>query len=161
MFSTLFCMVFCRSCQKKVADCEHHVYPLETTRISVFDAKVETLAYDEPKRTLEIAFKNGQTRQLFDLPPDVFNALQDSTISSFLKFIAHRYKSAPVKTGQAAVRVPESEACPKCKRPMTVRHRTGSDFEKYVRVLWECGCGASEWKQYGLGLMRERRGRWR
>jgi hypothetical protein len=111
-----------------VEDCPHHVYPIQAKRISVFDAKVETLAYDEPKRTLEIAFKNGQTWQFFDVPPDVCNALRDSTISSFLKFIAHRYRSAPVKTGQAAVRVPESEKCAKCEKPMTVRHSNGLGF---------------------------------
>jgi hypothetical protein len=41
------------------------------------------------------------------MSPEVYNALQDSTISSFLKFMAHRYRSAPVKTGKNAVRVPK------------------------------------------------------
>jgi hypothetical protein len=92
---------------------------------------------------------------------DVFNGLQESTLSSFLKFMAPRYKSAPVKTGQAAVPVPESEQCQKCGKLMTVRHRVGSDFEQYVRIFWECAaCDKREWRQYGLGLHRERKGKW-
>jgi hypothetical protein len=39
------------------------------------------------------------------MSPDIYNALQDSTISSFLNFIAHSYKSAAVKTGMNAVTV--------------------------------------------------------
>jgi hypothetical protein len=144
-----------------VKDCEHFVLPIAATRISVFDARVETIAYKAEKRTLEIAFKTGQVWQLFDVPPDIFNALRDSTISSFLRFIAHRYKSAPVKTGMNAVSVPESEKCIKCGVPLTQKHRTGSDFEKFVRVLWSCpSCGASEWRKYGAGIERERRTRW-
>jgi ribosomal protein S27AE len=89
---------------------------------------------------------------------EIFDALQDSTISSFLKFMAHKYTYAPVKTGMRAVIVPDSEKCPKCGSPMLQKHRTGSDFDKYVRVLWSCqSCSATEWKQYGEGLGRERR----
>ena len=154
-------MVYCRQCRNKVKDCEHFVLPIAAARISVFDARVETIAYEAEKRTLEIAFKTGQVWQLFDVPPDIFNALRDSTISSFLRFIAHRYTSAPVKTGMNAVPVPESEKCIKCGVPMTQKHRTGSDFEKFVRVLWSCpSCGASEWRKYGAGIERERRTRW-
>src|SRR5215467_257114 len=117
-------MVYCRQCQKKVNDCEHFVFPIEAKRVSVFDARVETIAYAVEKRVLEIAFKSGQVWQLFDVGPDIYNALQDSTISSFLKFIAHRYRSAPVKTGMNAVAVPDSEKCAKCGAPMTQKHRT-------------------------------------
>jgi hypothetical protein len=99
--------------------------------------------------------------QLFDVPPNVYNALQDSTISSFLKFIAHRYRSAPVKTGKHSVRVPEYEKCVQCGSAMTVRRKVGSDFEKFVRVLWECAsCNQRQWRQYGGGIERERRSRW-
>jgi hypothetical protein len=137
------------------------VFPIEAKRVSVFDARVETIAYATEKRVLEIAFKSGQIWQLFDVPQDIYHALQDSTISSFLKFIAHRYKSAPVKTGMKAVQVPESEKCGKCGTAMQPRHRTGSDYEKFVRVLWSCpSCNASEWRKYGAGLDRERRARW-
>jgi hypothetical protein len=55
----------------------------------VFDAHVETIVYAAESRVLEIAFKSGPVWQLFDVLPDN-NALQDSTISSFLKFIALR-----------------------------------------------------------------------
>ena len=91
--------------QKKVDDCEHFVRPIEAKRVSVFDARIETVAYSAEKRILEIAFKSGQVWQLFDVPPDIHNTVQDSTISSFLNFIAHRYKSTPVKTGMKAVPV--------------------------------------------------------
>ena len=161
MFGSLLFMVFCRQCQKKVADCEHHVYPIEARRVKVTDAKVETLAYDEKSRTLEIAFKIGQTWQVFDVPPAVYHALEDSTIASFINFMAQRYRSAPVKSGKNAVQVPAAENCPKCGKAMTVRHRVGSDFEMYVRVLWECvTCTSTEWRHYGQGLHRERKGKW-
>ena len=151
-------MVYCKQCQKKVADCEHFVFPIEAKRVSVFDARVETIAYATQQRILEIAFKNGQVWQLFDIPSDIYNALHNSTISSFLNFIAHRYKSAPVKTGMSAVRVPESEKCAKCGVSMRQKHRAGSDFEKFVRVLWSCpSCNGSEWRKYGAGIERERR----
>jgi hypothetical protein len=153
-------MVYCRQCQKKVDDCEHFVHPIEAKRVSVFDARVETIAYSRERRILEIAFKSGQVWQLFGVPPDIHDVLQESTISSFLNFIAHRYKSAPVKTGMNAVPVPESEKC-RCGVPMRQKHRTGSDFEKFVRVLWSCpSCNASEWRKYGAGIERERRTRW-
>src|SRR5262245_38616061 len=104
-------MVYCRECRKKVSDCEHCVFPIEARRVPVFDPKVESLAYSTEKRILEIAFKSGQVWQLFEVQPDIYAALRDSTISSFLKFIAHRYRSAPVKTGMSSVMVPESEKC--------------------------------------------------
>jgi hypothetical protein len=51
--------------------------------------------------------------------------------------------------------------CGKCGGPMRQKHRTGSDFEKFVRVLWSCpSCNASEWRKYGGGIERERRARW-
>jgi hypothetical protein len=154
-------MVYCRQCQKKVNDCEHFVPPIEAKRVPVFDARVDTIGYAAEKRVLEIAFKSGQVWQLFDVPPDIYSALQDSTISSFLKFIAHRYKSAPVRTGMNAIIVPPSEKCVKCGVSMTQKHRVGSDFEKFVRVLWACpSCNASEWRKYGAGIERERRTRW-
>jgi len=153
-------MVYCRDCRKKVEDCEHFVYPIKGGRISVFDARVETIAYHDEQRTLEVALKTGQVWQFFQVPRETFDALQDSTISSFLKFMAHKYSYAPVKTGMRAVIVPDSEKC-NCGNMMLQKHRTGSDFDKYVRVLWSCqSCNASEWKQYGEGLGRERRNRW-
>ena len=60
-------MVYCRQCQKKVNDCEHFVFPIEAKRVSVFDVRVETIAYAAEKRVLEIAFKTGQVWQLY--PP--------------------------------------------------------------------------------------------
>ena len=62
-------MVYCRQCQKKVNDCEHFVLPIEGKRVSVFDARVDTIGYAAEKRVLEIAFKSGQVWQLFDVPP--------------------------------------------------------------------------------------------
>lgn len=87
------------------------------------------------------------------VPLNVYHALEDSTITTFIKFMAHRYRSAPVRTGKSAVKVPESEKCPKCAKAMTVPHKVGSDFEKYMRVLWECaGCASMEWRHYGQGF---------
>jgi uncharacterized protein with PIN domain len=127
----------------------------------VFDLKVETVAYEAKQGILEVRFNNGQVWQLFEVPSGIYAELQSATISAFLKSIAHKFQSAPVKTGLAAVQVPESEKCPECDRPMTVQHRTGSALEKYVRVLWRCSsCDKREWRHYGQGLERERRSRW-
>src|SRR5262245_10158291 len=109
-------MVFCRECRKKVEDCEHFVAPLGVPAIPVFDPKIKTLAYKKDARTLEIAFKNGQTWQLVGVQPDVYEMCLQLTLSSFFKFVAHRYKASPVRA--------ENELCPACKRPMTVNHRT-------------------------------------
>src|SRR5215467_3861145 len=130
--------VYCRQCQQKVADCEHFVYPIQTPRVHVFDPKIETLGYDQKERILEITFKSGQVWQLFGVPPAIYGELRDTSISSFLKFIAQRYKSAPVKTGVSAIQVPDAEPCPTCKQSMKIRHRVNSEFDGVVRVLWEC-----------------------
>jgi len=61
-------MVYCRECRKKVEDCEHFVYPIKARRISVFDARVETVAYQDEHRTLEVALKTGQVWQFFQVP---------------------------------------------------------------------------------------------
>jgi hypothetical protein len=154
-------VVFCRQCQKKVDDCEHFVVPIEGPRVSVFDEKVRSLAYSREHRILEIAFKSGQVWQLFDVPDGIYAELRESTVSSFLKFIARRYKAAPVKTGVNAINVPESLPCPKCGVAMTRQHQTESGFEKYVRVLWSCEkCQSSEWRTYGLAPERERKTKW-
>jgi len=144
-------LVFCRQCQRKVEDCEHFVPPIEGPRVPVFDEKVSTLAYASQERTLEIALKSGQVWQLFAVPPGIYEELRSSTVSSFLKFIAHRYKTAPVKHGFNAGVVPESVPCVNCNAAaMTVKHQTQGTFDGSVRVLWKCPkCGRSEWRQYG------------
>src|SRR5262249_28199097 len=127
----------------------------------VFDEKVESLGYDSAVHVLEITLKNGQSWQLFDVPPGIYAELNNATIYAFLRSIAHRFRSAPVKTGTRAIVVPVSEKCLKCNAAMQERHRAGSDFDKLLRVLWHCAsCGASEWKRYGAGLDRERRSNW-
>src|SRR5215471_6877144 len=148
--------VYCRHCQKKVTDCPHFVYPIQAPRVHVFDPKIETLGYDEKQRILEITFKSGQVWQLFDVPPAIYGELRDTSISSFLRFIAQRYKSAPVKTGISAIRVADAEPCPKCKQSMKQKHRVNSEFDCVVRVLWECPpCDHSEWMRYGIGRGKE------
>ena len=143
-------MVFCKECQRKVEDCPHFVPSISARRNPVFDAKIETLAYDDTRRILEIAFKSGQVWQLFDVPADVYRELCDSTISSFLKFIAPRFKSAPVRMGLNTIHVPDSETCFHCKRPMAESHRSGGTFSRLIRVFWTCaGCGRWEWRRYG------------
>src|SRR5580693_5836556 len=104
-------MVFCKECKSKVELCPHFVDPIQAPRVDVYDAKIESLAYAEEQRILEIAFKTGQVWQLFGVPPAIYAELKDTTLYSFLQFIARRYKSAPVKTGLNAIKVPESITC--------------------------------------------------
>jgi hypothetical protein len=146
-------MVFCRDCNKKVADCPHCVPALKVKRVEVFDPKVKTLAYDEPRKILEIAFKNGQSWQLKPIPAVIYQELLQQTLSSFLKFIAHRYQANPVKPGNED-RIP-NELCPACHQGMTNNHQT---MGKPVRVLWHCeACNQSLWKTYSNESVRERR----
>jgi hypothetical protein len=156
-------MVFCKECGQKVEDCPHFVYPLEAPRVSVFDPKIETLAYDQAQRILEIRFKSGQVWQLVGIPANIYSELRDTSISSFLKFIARRYRVVPVKTGLYAIRLPESEPCKLCQKPMSLDRRINNEYDASVRVLWKCEpCDRHEWRQYGQSLQRrERRGvRW-
>ena len=91
----------------------------------------------------------------------IYNEIRETSLYSFVRLIAHRYKSAPVKTGIHAIHVPESELCTKCKKPMIVRHRINSTFDRNIRVLWECiPCEATCWKDYGKGIAREKRSKW-
>lgn len=161
MLEVFRAMVFCRQCQRKVEDCEHFVFPIQAKRIRVFDEKVTTLAYDSNKRLLEIAFKSGQVWQLAEVPDGVFKELQNSTISSFLKFMAQRYKASPVKQGIQAIAVPPFESCPICNTPMKSSNRTESVMDHFVRVFWQCpNCKKSKWETYGSGPERERRAKW-
>jgi hypothetical protein len=157
-------MIFCRQCHKNVEDCEHFVPPLGLPPINVFDEKVRTLAYSGDKRILEVAFKTGQVWQLFGVPPGIYRELCDTTISSFLRFIAHRYNARPVRlirqvaARAAVVTAPDTEPCYKCQTPMTKRHSTGYNGSPFMRVLWECAkCSASIWKTYGTPDIRESR----
>jgi len=142
-------LVYCRTCRNKVEDCEHFVMPIPGPRVSVFDERVSSLAYSDSERTLEIALKTGQAWQLFGVSSGIYEELRSSTISSFLKFIAHRYRMAPVKQGLNAIVVPRSEPCGRCGQEQMVRHRVNNVFDHQVRVLWECKkCQRTEWRQY-------------
>ena|SRR5438105_12404232 len=148
-------MVFCRECRKRVADCEHFVPALQAKPVEVFDPKVQTLAYEEKRQILEIAFKNGQTWQLRPVPLMMYETILDQNISSFLKFVGHRYHAHPVRK---AITIPESEPCPACKRGMTKNHQTTGNP---VRVLWHCAaCNQTLWHTYATDSVRERKGRW-
>ena len=145
-------MVFCKECKQKVEECAHFVYPIPGPRIQVFDQKIEVLAYSETDRILEITYKSGQVWQLFGVPPSIYGELRDTTLTSFVKFIAQRYKAAPVKTGLKAIKVPDSEQCLKCEANMKVRHRIDNQFDIRIRILWECTvCDCCEWRQYESG----------
>src|SRR5437016_134753 len=111
-------MVFCKGCKRKVEECPHFVDPILFPRTPVYDPKIEALAYSEPDRILEITYKSGQVWQLFGVPPSIYGELRDTTLTSFVKFIAQRYKAAPVKTGLKAIKVPETERCSKCDATM-------------------------------------------
>ena len=144
-------MVFCPECNRKVEDCQHFVQPLNSPPVEVFDPKIKTLAYQTDTQTLEIRFKNGQAWQLFQVPPAVYEELTRQTLSSFLKFIAHRYKPRPVR------QPPDVEQCPACHREMTERHRTSG---KPMRILWHCSrCNQSLWRSYANESVRERKSR--
>jgi hypothetical protein len=126
----------------------------------VTDSKVQSLAYNPNDRILEIRFNSGQVWQLSGVPEGVYKELCDSTISSFLNFIARRYKASPVRTN-ATIDIPLTEKCPKCESDMTQRHKTSANMiDKYVRVLWECSkCDKAEWKTYGTPPDRKARTR--
>jgi len=141
-------MVYCRECKSRVEDCSHFVAPLNVAAVEVFDPKVKSLAYQKNAHVLEIAFKNGQVWQLFGVKPEIYDELLHATLSSFLNFLAHRYKAAPVRKRQ-------EEPCPACKRPMTEQHRTTGGT---LRVLWKClPCNQSLWRTYATESVRERK----
>jgi hypothetical protein len=148
-------MVFCRECKQQVEDCVHFVAPLNVTPIPVFDPKVRTLAYQKDAQILEITFKNGQVWQLFGVKPEIYDELLHATLSSFLNFLAHRYKAAPVRRVQTNAELPRSEPCPACKQPMTEQHQTSGGTR---RILWHCArCNQSLWRTYSSESVRERR----
>jgi hypothetical protein len=147
-------LVYCRQCKKKVEDCAHFVPPLGVKSVDVFDPKVRSLAYSPERRILEIAFKSGQVWQLFGITPDIYKELLNATLSSFLKFLAHRYDAAPVR--QRTLSIPKDEPCPQCRALMTQEHNTGG--LEFARVRWACAqCKTSYWRTYGE---RERKKRW-
>ena len=148
-------MVFCRECKQHVEDCAHFVPPLDVRHVEVFDPKVKTLAYQAKTLVLEITFKNGQVWQLFGVKPDIYDELLHATLSSFLNFLAHRYKAAPVRVAKPKDEKTEVQRCPACKRPMTEQHRTTGGI---LRVLWKCmPCNQSLWRTYATESVRQRR----
>ena len=154
-------MVFCHECKQQVEDCPHCVYPIQAPRVEVFDPKIETPAYAKEERILEIAFKSGQVWQLAGVPPNIYAELSESTISSFLTFIARRYKASPVKRGSAAVRVPETDKCAQCGSAMIVDKRVNGGFDPWVRIFWKCTkCAHTHRREYGK-IEGERRARHR
>ena len=85
----------------------------------------------------------------------IYGELRDTTLTSFVKFIAQRYRVAPVKTGLKAIKVPDFEKCSKCEARMKVRHRVNNQFDVMVRILWECfACTHTEWRKYETGKQR-------
>ena len=84
-----------------------------------------------------------------------FSNYEADEISSFLKFLAHRYRASPVRQKSAASLIPQTELCPACKKPMTELHKTSG---RTIRVLWQCSpCNQSAWKTYVHESVRERR----
>ena len=54
-----------------------------------------------------------------EVPPllrPIYSEPRETTLDSFVKFIARRYKGAPVKTGLKGIKVPDFEKCSKCER---------------------------------------------
>ena len=150
-------MVFCRECKQQVEDCAHFVAPLNVPAVQVYDPKVQTLAHQAKDQILEITFKHGQVWQLFGVKPDIYDELLHATLSSFLNFLAHRYKAAPVRRTPVASPSTPAQQCPACKRPMSEQHRTTGET---LRILWNCApCHQSFWKTYGSESVRENRRR--
>jgi hypothetical protein len=142
-------MVFCKECKQKVEECPHFVDPIQAPKLAVHDEKIEFLAYCEEQRVLEITYKTGQVWQLFSVPASIYCEIRDTSLWSFVKFIAQRYKAAPVKTGLKAIKVPDSEKCLECKADMKIRHRIDNQFDVKVRMFWECpSCARTIWKEY-------------
>ena len=149
--------MYCRDCKRSVDDCEHFVAPIGSPHVTVFDPKVQSLAYEKKSMILEVEFKNGQVWQLFGIKPEIYEELLHATLSSFLKFLAHRYRAAPVRRLRPGAIVPTSEPCPACQRPMTEMHKTSGGT---IRVLWHCDkCNQSLWRTYQRESIRERRRR--
>jgi hypothetical protein len=93
------------------------------------------------------------------LPSTIYGELRNTSLTASVKFIAQRYKAAPVKTGLKAIRVPDSENCPKCDANMKVRYRIENMFDIKIRILWECAaCDRCEWRQYENGKQRAEKG---
>jgi hypothetical protein len=49
--------------------------------VSVFDPKIETLAYSRDQQILEITFKTGQVWQLFEVTATIYDEFRDTPIS--------------------------------------------------------------------------------
>jgi hypothetical protein len=131
------------------------VEPIQSPRTPVFDEKIASLAYSEHDRILEIAYRNGQVWQLSPVPPALAQEIKDTTLWNFIKFIAQRYKAAPVRTKKRTVMVPSTQECWKCKGTMTISHRVDDHYDGKARILWQCKtCTHHEWKQYEASTKR-------
>jgi hypothetical protein len=152
-------MVFCKQCKQKVEVCPHFVDSIAAEKVQVVDERIDWLAYREEDRILEIAYKNGQVWQLSPVPPAIYGEIRDTTLWSFVKFIAQRYKAAPVKTGLQAIKVPESEKCRDCGADMTEMQRVPNAEKICMKVRWSCssGCRRQIWREYALRYS----GQWR
>ena len=86
----------------------------QTTNVEAHPDVVHRTGYADPRDThvLEVALKNGQVWQLFGVRPDIYDALLHATISSFLNFLAHRYRAAPVRTVAPQRDANKAETCP-------------------------------------------------
>ncbi len=79
----------------------------------------------------------------------------DQNISSFLKFIAHRYQANPVRQAKTES-IPATESCPDCKQPINLRHRTNK--VPPARILWHRQkCNKAAWRTYGEVSSREKK----
>jgi hypothetical protein len=47
-------------------------------RRSVSSTNIAEVGYDEPRRILEVLFRNGTTYQYFDVPPQEYQALMNA-----------------------------------------------------------------------------------
>lgn len=58
-------------------------------RNPVTSSNIESIGYDEPSSTLEIAFHNGRIYQYFDVPAHIYDGLMGATDSHGRFFNSH------------------------------------------------------------------------
>jgi hypothetical protein len=75
-------LVYCRECKRNVEDCEHFVEPISSQHGTVFDPKVQSLAYEKTSMILEVEFKNGQVWQLIGIKPEIYDELLHAILVS-------------------------------------------------------------------------------
>ena len=102
-------MVFCKECTRKGRSVRVSLIQFQF-RAAGIRFKDRITGIQRGKSNSEIIYKNGQIWQLFGVPPSIYGELRHTTLDSFVKLIAQRYKVTPVKTRLQAIKVPAFES---------------------------------------------------